>query len=288
MVVFSPAVTAETVTGNARLKLVARLGVGFDRVDLDACSQNGILVTNTPGGVRRPMAVSAITFILALAHRLLTKDAITRSANWDQKWDHVGMGLPGRVLGIVGLGGIGRDTARLAQTFGLTCIAADPYVSEADAAALGIRLVELDEVLATADFVCLTCPLTDETHHLIDAEKLALMRSDSYLINIARGPIVEHGALVDVLTERRIAGAALDVFEQEPLDPNDPLLQLDSVILSPHAIGHTDELFRDCGRSSFAAVVSVAAHQIPEFVVNPAVLDSELLTQKLGGHRSPA
>jgi phosphoglycerate dehydrogenase-like enzyme len=268
IVVFSSAVTARTIAGNERLKLVARLGVGYDRVDLDACSRAGVIVTNAPTGVRRPMAVSAITFVLALAHRLVIKDAITRSGDWDTKWGHIGMGLPGRVLGIVGFGGIGQETARLAQPFGLTCITADPYVGADAVAHAGVRLVPLDELLATSDFVCVTCPLTPETHHLIGAEQLALMRASAYLINVARGPIVDHEALVACLTQRQIAGAALDVFEREPLPPNDPLLALDSVILTPHAIGHTDEMLRDCGRGAFAAVAAVAAGEVPEHVVN--------------------
>lgn len=281
VVVFSPAMTEATVGTSSRLRLIARLGVGYDRVDLEACTAHGVLVTNTPQGVRRPMATSAIAYILALAHRMLIKDRIAREGNWDAKWGHVGLGLRGRTLGIVGLGGIGQDLAVLAAPFGLACVAHDPFVSDSTAAELGVRLVGLDELLKTADFVCLACPLTEETRHLINEESLALMRSDAYLINVARGPIVDQDSLATALIEGRIAGAALDVFESEPPAAGDPLLLLDNVILAPHAIGHTDELFRDCGRSAFESALAVAGGHIPDFVVNPEVLKSQELRLKL-------
>jgi D-3-phosphoglycerate dehydrogenase len=179
------------------------------------------------------------------------------------------------------LGNIGRDIAHLAAPFGLRCVAADPYVSARDAHVAGAELVPLEELLAGSDFVCLTCPLSDETRHLIDERRLALMRTDAYLINVARGPIVDHAALTQSLVEGRLAGAALDVFEQEPLDPGDRLLELDSVIVAPHAIGHTDELFRDCGRSSFGAVKALAHGTMPEHIVNSEVLESPLLAGKI-------
>jgi len=227
------------------------------------------------------MGVSAIAYVLALAHRLLIKDRITRNGDWDEKWQHVGLGLRDRTLGIVGLGNIGRDIVELATPFGLRCVAADPYVTPEEAAAAGATLVSLEQLLADSDFVCLACPLSPETRHLIDETRLELMRPDSYLINVARGPIVDHAALTAALVEGRVAGAALDVFEQEPLDPDDRLLQLDSVIVAPHAIGHTDELFRDCGRSSFAAVKAMASGTPPEHVVNREVLESPALVRKL-------
>jgi phosphoglycerate dehydrogenase-like enzyme len=288
LVVFSPAVSAATVGASPRLTLVARLGVGYDRVDLDACSARGVLVTNTPRGVRRPMATSAIAYVLALAHRMLIKDQIARRRDWEAKWRHVGLGLRGRTLGIVGFGGIGQDLVGLAAPFGLVCIATDPFVSDAAAAELGVRLVDLEELLRTSDFVCLSCPLTDETRHLINQERLGLMRPEAYLINVARGPIVDHAALTAALIHGRIAGAALDVFEPEPPAADDPLLALDTVILAPHAIGHTDELFRDCGRSAFESALAVSAGQVPEHVVNPDVLKSAALAEKLARHKPPA
>jgi phosphoglycerate dehydrogenase-like enzyme len=269
IVLFHPHVTAATVSTPGRLRLIARLGVGVDNIDVEACTAAGVLVTVTPDSVRRPMASGAMAFVLALAHRLLEMDRLMRSGGWD-RFAHIGTGLQGRTLGIVGLGNVGRELAGLARPFGLRIAAADPYLEAAD----GIELRPLDELLADADFVVLTCPLTPDTYHLIDARRLALMKPTAFLVNVARGPIVDGRALADALRERRIAGAALDVFEQEPVDPDDPLLALDNVVLAPHAVGLTDELMQLGGESASRAVLAVHGGGMPEFPLNPAALDA--------------
>ncbi len=276
VVVFSPRVTAATVDGQKRLSLIARLGVGYDSVDVEACSANGILLTISPDGVRRPMACSGMALILALAHRLLQKDRHVRAGGWE-RFQNVGVGLRGRTLGIVGLGNVGRELSLLAWPFGLRVVAADPYASPAE----GVELIGLDELLRDADFVCLTCPLSAETHHLINAERLALMKETAFLINVARGPIVDQAALTRVLQERRIAGAALDVFEQEPIDPDDPLLALDNVILTPHAVCLTDESFVLTGRNACENVLAVAQGRVPRDVVNRDALDHPRVMARL-------
>jgi phosphoglycerate dehydrogenase-like enzyme len=269
IVLFHPVVTERTVASEAPLRLIARLGVGVDNVDVDACTAAGVLVTVTPDSVRRPMASGAMAFVLALAHRLLEMDRHVRAGGWD-RFAHVGSGLQGRTLGVVGLGNVGRELAALAFPFGLEIVASDPFVSQAPA---GVELRELDELLAEADFVVVTCPLTPETRHLIDARRLALMRPTAHLVNVARGPIVDGAALADALRRRAIAGAALDVFENEPLGSDDPLLALDNVILAPHAVGLTDELFRLGGESVSRAVLAVSEGRLPEFSLNPAAFE---------------
>jgi phosphoglycerate dehydrogenase-like enzyme len=269
IVLFHPLVTARTVAGESPPRLIARLGVGVDNIDVDACTEAGVVVTVTPDSVRRPMASGAMAFVLALAHRLPEMDRHVRGGGWD-RFAHVGSGLRGRTLGIVGIGNVGRELAALAAGFGLEIVASDPFVSDAPA---GIKLLELDELLAEADFVVVTCPLTPETRHLLDARRLALMRPTAYLVNIARGPIVDGAALADALRRRAIAGAALDVFENEPPGADDPLLALDNVILAPHAVGLTDELFRLGGESVSRAVLAVACGQLPEFPLNPEAFD---------------
>ena len=281
LLVLAPRVGAATLAGADRLTLVARFGVGYDNVDLDACTERGVLVTITPDGVRRPMAVAAITFLLALSHKLLVKDRLTRAGRWGEKLDHMGRGLTGRTLGLVGLGNIGREVVTLARPFGLRCLAFDPFASPADAAGSGAELVGLETLLRAADFVCLTCALTPETYHLINAERLALLRPTAFLINVARGPIVDQRALTAALREGRLQGAALDVFEQEPIDAGDPLLTLSNVIVTPHAIGWTDECFRLMGRSACESIAAVAAGQLPRYVVNHAALDSAPTQEKL-------
>jgi phosphoglycerate dehydrogenase-like enzyme len=267
LLVFGPSVTARTLEGADRLALVARIGVGYDNVDLEACTRHGVMVTNTPDGVRLPMAHATMTYVLALSHRLFVKDRIVRDGDWDVRWDHIGIGLPGKVLGIVGLGNIGSAVAELAGAFGMSVLAYDPMVEPAAAAAVGARLASLDEVMAGSDFICVLCPLTDETHHLIGRDELRAIRPSAFFINAARGPVVEHEAIVAALTQGWFAGAALDVFEQEPLPADDRLTGLSNVILSPHAIGHTDELFRGCGRSACQSALDVASGVRPQHVV---------------------
>jgi D-3-phosphoglycerate dehydrogenase len=273
LLVLGPRVSARTLGGVGRLRVVARFGVGYDNVDVPACTRAGVLVTITPDGVRRPVAVAALTFLLALSHKLLIKDRLTRAGRWAEKLEHTGQGVTGRALGIVGLGNIGRELAGLAAPLGLRVIAHDPW---ADATA-GVPLLPLDDLLREADYVCLTCALTPATHHLISAARLALMKPTAYLINVARGPVVDQAALYRALADRRIQGAALDVFEQEPVSPDDPILGLDNVILAPHAVCWTDECFALNGRSAVTSLIDVARGVIPKTVVNRDALAHDRL-----------
>jgi phosphoglycerate dehydrogenase-like enzyme len=165
----------------------------------------------------------------------------------------------------------------------LNLLAADPYADATELAALGAQLVPLDTLLATADFVCVTCLLTPETRHLIDARALALMRRSAYLINVARGPIVDEAALLDALTSGQIAGAGLDVFESEPIGASHPLLQLPNVIVTPHALCWTDECFTAIAQSGLGSVVDVAQRRKPKYLVNPEVIAHPRMAAWLGG-----
>jgi phosphoglycerate dehydrogenase-like enzyme len=280
--VFSPSVTAASLSDADRLTLLARHGVGLDNVDLGACNAHGVLVTVTPDGVRRPMAAGTLAFLLALAHRLPARDRLTRAGRWqDGRFGEIGEGLTGRTLGVVGFGNIGREILALAEPFGLRRLAHTPRLTAAEAARAGVECVDLETLLRSSDFVCLTCPLTEETYHLIDEERLALMKPSAYLVNIARGALVDQPALTDALREGRLRGAALDVFEQEPVDPDDPILALDNVILAPHAIGYTDEIFRGCVASICESILAVASGRIPRHVANGAVLEHPRVAEKL-------
>ncbi len=281
LLVLSPRVSAATLAGSERLAIVARFGVGYDTVDVEACTQAGALLTITPDGVRRPVAHATIAFIMALSTRIFAKDRITRAGQWDDRFDHIGIGLTGRTLGLVGLGNIGRDVINLIKPFGMRHIAFDPYTTPEDAAASGVELVDLETVLSTSDFISIHCPLTPQTQGLINAERLALMKPTAYLINTARGPIVDQAALTAALRDRRIAGAGIDVFEREPVDPNDPLLTLDNVIVAPHALCFTDEVALGNGGSACRSILEVAAGRVPHNVVNRDVLDSAAFKAKL-------
>src|SRR5579859_824607 len=287
LMVLAPRVTAATVEGTERLAIIARFGVGYDSVDVEACTRNGVLLTITPDGVRRPVATSAMTFLLALSHQLLPKDRLTRCGGWARKTDLMGTGLVGRTLGLLGLGNIGRAVFPLPRPFGLRQIAYDPFATAEAAAAVGVELVDLETLLRAADFLCICAALTPETHHLLNAERLALLKPTAFLINVARGPIVDQAALTTVLRERRIAGAGLDVFEEEPVDPNDEILTFDNVIVTPHAICWTDECMLNNGRSAIESILDVAAGRAPRYIVNRAVLDHPRLKVILQAATSP-
>ncbi len=281
LLVLAPRVAAQTLDCGQRLALVARFGVGYDNVDVAACTRNGVLLTITPSGVRRPVAVSALALLLALSHKLLIKDRLTRAGRWADKLHHMGLGLTGRTLGLIGLGNIGREILRVVAPLEMRCVACDPFVSPAAARQAGAEPVTLEALLEQADFVCVCCALTPETHHLLDAARLARMKPTAYLINVARGPLVDQAALTRALSTGQLAGAGLDVFETEPVAPDDPLLQLDNVIVSPHALCWTDELFRGTGRAACQSILDVAAGRTPQDIVNRDVLANDRLQAKL-------
>jgi phosphoglycerate dehydrogenase-like enzyme len=276
---------ATSVPKSGRLATVARFGVGYDTVDVAACTANDIALAITPDGVRRPVAVSIITFILALTGKMMVKDRLARQGGpgFAARGEHMGVGLVGKTLGSLGVGNIGAEMFRLARPFDMKFIAHDPFADKKVAAELGIELVSLEELFARADILCVNCPLNPETHHIVNAERLALMKPTAYFINTARGPIVDQKALTKALQENRIAGAGLDVFEQEPTDPDDPLLKLDNIIVAPHALCWTDQCFAGNGAADVKAVLDVMKGQQPRGVVNREVLERQGFKAKLAG-----
>ena len=283
LILLFPRFARESIPADHRLGLIAKVGVGYDNVDVLACTEAGIALVTAPDGVRRPVAVATMTFILALSGRLFVKDRLARQGanGFDQRLDNNGVGLVGRVLGSVGIGNIGAEVFRLARPFDMRFVAHDPYADPALARELGITLVDLDDVFRESDFVTLNCPLTSETRHLVDARRLSLMKPTSFLINCSRGPVVDQRALTKVLQERRIAGAALDVFDPEPPPPDDPLLTLDNVIVTPHALCWTDQMFEGIGASDVKAVLDLSRGRMPAGIVNRAVLDNPIWQQRL-------
>ena len=265
----SAKVTRKTLSsGDRKLKLVARFGVGYDSVDVAACTDNGVLLTISPDGVRRPVAASVIGFVLALAHRMFLKDKLTREGRWAEKGNYLGSGLMGRTLGVVGVGNIGKEIFKLAQPFGMKLLGCDPNVPQSAVASLGVSMVDLETLLRQSDHISINTPLDDKTRGLIGAKEFALMKPSAYFINTARGPVVVESALIDALKNSRIAGAAIDVFEQEPVSPDNPLLKMDNVIVAPHAICHTDECMSLLGKSAFKAAVDLAHGRKPHLIVD--------------------
>ena len=268
--VVAPRVTRASVAReDCRVKIIARHGVGYDSVDVPAMTERGIVVTNTPLAVRRPVAVAALTMLFALTGRLFAKDRLTRAGRWGERTGHMGTGLVGRTLGLVGAGGIGQELLRVAQPFGMRFLVADPHVGDDTLGALGARRVALDALMGEADFVVVACLLNDETRHLISAPQLARMKPGAFFINMARGPVVDEAALIETLRARRIAGAGLDVFEQEPVDPANPLLALDNVIVTPHALCWTDQCFHDIAATGLKSIVDVSLGRRPAHLVDP-------------------
>jgi D-3-phosphoglycerate dehydrogenase len=265
-----PRVTATSVgRGDARVKIIARNGVGYDTVDVAACTAKGIIVTNTPIAVRRPVAVAALTLIFALAGRLTDKNAIVRAGRWNDRTDYMGQGLTTRTLAVIGAGSIGEELLTLARPFFGRLVAADPYADPARLRSLGTDLMPIQSALAAGDFVVVACLLNDETRHLINAARIACMKRSAFLINVARGPIVDETALIAALRAGEIAGAGLDVTEREPIEPESPLLAMANVLITAHALCWTDECFRDIAETALQSIVDVSLGRRPRHVVAP-------------------
>jgi D-3-phosphoglycerate dehydrogenase len=219
--------------------------------------------------------------MLALSHKLFTKDTLTRTGRWAETTNHMGVGLTGRTVGSIGVGNIGGEVYRLLAPLDMQHIAYDPYMKADEAAKLRLRLVDKETVFREADVVFVNTPLTAETRGFVGAREFSLMKPTAYFINTARGPIVDETALQAALAEKRIAGAALDVFGTEPIAQDNPLLALDNVILTPHSICWTDEFFRNNAESAFRSVVAVASGNTPAFVVNRDVIAHDKVRARL-------
>ncbi len=220
-------------------------------------------------------------FMLVLAKRLREQEQVVREGAWQRQAEVMGAELAGRTLGIVGLGRSGRELVRLVAPFKMRLLAYSPHADPKQAAALGVVLVPLDVLLREADFVSLHARLTPENRGLIGAAELALMKPTAYLVNVARGPLVDEAALVDALRRRRIAGAGLDVFAEEPLPTTSPLLELDNAVLTPHWSASTRDVWQSTGRAIAQGMLRAARGEVPENVVNLDVLDRPGFRAKL-------
>src|SRR3954466_8358278 len=278
------------IPADGRLAVVARFGVGYDTVDVAACTKAGIALVITPDGVRRPVAVTVLTLMLALASRLFAKDRITRMGpqGWAMRSDYMGLGLTGRTLGLLGVGNIGAEVLRLAAPLDMRFIAHDPYIEAGKARALGAELVDLETLFRAADFVSINVPLSEKTRGLVGKRLLELMKPTAYLINAARGPIVDQRALHEALASGRIAGAGLDVFEVEPAPADEPILRLDNVIVTPHALCFTDECFAGNGAADVRAVLAAMRGEPPANLVNPEVVETPQWRRRVAARRALA
>ena len=259
----------------ARLRAVCNVAVGFDNIDVPAATKRGVLVTNTPAVLSEATADLAMTLILAVTRRIGEGERLIRSREpWSwHMFMLLGTGLQGKTLGVVGMGAIGQSLARRAKAFGMDIVYSDARQAPAEVEQeLGARRVELDELLRTADVVSIHAPLMDETRHLINADTLGLMKESAYLVNSARGPIIDEAALVDALKAGKIAGAGLDVYENEP-ETHPGLVELDNVVLLPHLGSATIETRTAMGVLAAENAVLALRGERPKTPVNPEVLE---------------
>lgn len=273
-------VTRELMASVPSLKVVGRAGTGVDNIDLKAATELGIIVANAPTGNSVAAAEHAIALMMALARNIPQADAAMRRGEWNRH-AYIGKAVVGKTLGIVALGRVGSEVAKRAKGLGMDVIAFDPYFPPAQAKAMGVPLVELDEIWAKSDFISLHAPLLDSTRHIINSGTLAKMKRGVYLMNDARGGLIDAEALAEALDAGQAAGAAVDVFEQEPPPADHPLVGRPDVIVTPHLGASTREAQLDVAREVAEAVLGALKGEAVSSIVNAPMIAPELLTDML-------
>jgi D-3-phosphoglycerate dehydrogenase len=266
MVTIQP-VTADLIASMERCRLIARVGTGLDAIDVEAATQHGVWVTYVPDYSIDEVSTHAITLLLAQARGLAPLLHATRAGKWDGSTVYVRR-LQGQVLGLIGCGRIGLATAAKGRGLGLEVITYDPYATADALAAAGVRAVDLPALLCESDFVSLHAPLTRDNRHIIDAAALAQMKPSAYLVNTARGPLIDEAALLDAVRAGRIAGAALDVLSVEPPAAGSPLLHEERILVTPHIAWYSEEAKEDVRRRGAEEVVRVLRNEPPRAPVN--------------------
>jgi D-3-phosphoglycerate dehydrogenase / 2-oxoglutarate reductase len=253
-------------------RIIARYGIGVDTIDLDAANERGIVVTNVPDYCIDEVSDHALSLALALARGVTLLDRRVRTGSWTPTDARPLHRIRGRTLGLVGFGRIARALAVKAAALGYHVVATDPYIADDAVRDAGVEPLSFDELLERADVVSMHVPLTDESHHLFGSEALAKMKSGAILVNTSRGPLVDTAALRDALASGHLGGAALDVLEQEPPAPDEPLLQRDDVVITPHAGFYSEESVRELQRKAVEQVVDALAGRRPTYALNADVV----------------
>jgi len=259
-------VTREIIDAAPNLKVISRTGVGVDNVDVAAATKRGILVCNTPGVNSNSVAEQTLALLLALTKQLKIMDKAVCGGNWKIRNTGKTVDVEGKTLGLIGIGRIGSLVAyKCRMAFNMKVIAYDPYVKQAE----GIELYSsIDQLFKEADFISIHVPYIEQTHHLVNAKLLSLMKPDAFLINTARGPIVDEKALIEALKNKSIAGAGLDVLEKEPPSPDNSLLKFDNVITTPHSSALSQECKMKVHSTAAQAVVDFLEGRQPEYIYN--------------------
>ncbi len=252
----SPKLTKESINPkNNKLKIVSRFGVGYDSVDLDVLKKNRVVLTNTPNAVRRPVAVASLTMILSLSSKLMIKDNLLREGRWHERIEHMGVGLTNKTLGLVGFGRIGREFVKISKILFKKVICYDPFIGKEEMKNLQVDKVDFNEIAKTSDFLVVLCDLNESTRGMIDSTFLNKMKSNSYIINLSRGPVINENDLIDSLKQNKIAGVGLDVMTNEPIEESNELIKLKNTILTPHSLCWTDECFNSIAAEAISSIL---------------------------------
>lgn len=262
-------ITRRVIESLKRCKVIARYGIGVDNIDIKAATDYGIIVANLPGYCVDEVSSHAVALLLACVRKVTLLDNLVKQKKWDLTLARPILRTRGRILGLFGLGKIGRAVAEKASKFGFKIIAYDPYVVKVDRE---IELVKFSQLLSDSDFISIHVPLTRETRHAFAENELRAMKKTAYLINTARGSIIDEKALYKALKDKWIAGAALDVMEKEPPDWENPLLRLDNLIITPHISFYSEESYVELKTKTAEAVLSVLKGRLPRAMVNPQVV----------------
>lgn len=263
-----------------KCKIIARYGVGYNTIDIDAATEKGIIVGNVTDYCLDEVSDHTISLLLSSARKITKLSNAVKSGIWDFNISVPVFRLRGRVLGLIGFGNIPQMVAKKAQAFGLNVIAYDPFVSETVANELNVKLVTLDELCEQSDFVSVHVPLNKHTEGMISDDQFNKMKKEAFIINTSRGPIIDEKALITALQDKKIAGAGLDVLEVEPIDPNNPLVTMDNVVLTPHAAFYSVEGEEELKRKTAQNVADVLSGYYPTYLVNKEVKDRVQLKEK--------
>lgn len=275
VVVSSAAFTRVSLEGADRLKLIVRFGAGFERVDLAACTERGIMVCHAPKGPTEAMAQGTLGLMIACATRMFQKDAVVRKCRWDQRTRYIGTDLTGKTLGLIGLGNIGSRLVELVKPFRMRVMVYDPYIPAGRFEEYGIEPAPLEKLLMESDFISIHCPLTNESRGMLKEEHFKMMKRTALFFNTSRGGFYEDRLLAKALTEDWIAGAGIDVFEDEPRIEGNPLVEVENCIVTPHAIGFTHGLFDSIWYWVSRSVIQFARGELPDNIINMEVLPPE-------------
>jgi phosphoglycerate dehydrogenase-like enzyme len=277
----APKWDASSFDGNENFLSVHRHGAGFDMVNVRELSESGILLCTTPEAVKRPMAVVILTYLLLLSTRYPIKNSIAREGRWGDIPKYPGYGLVGKTFGCIGAGRIAREAFEIARPLGMEHIAYDPYLTGGLFDSYGIKLVDMDTVLRESDYLSISCPLNESTRHLIGEKEIAKMKPGAFLINAARGPIVDENALITALQVGVIQGAGIDVFEKEPPAADNPLFHMDNVAVTPHALGWTDQAVMGIWAQIIDQMSCIMCGKKPTGIVNIELWDKPEFQNKL-------